>query len=112
MDNLADADSLTTIEKEEGEEAAGENEEGQEAAVDEQETGNLSRTGSKSSRRKSKVTVDEPADVESGHLHKTYSVMSRRSRKGQVSSTSLTQSTSLKLYFVSPLLLLFLPPVS
>lgn len=86
VDNLADADSLTTIEKEEGEEAAGENEEGQEQAPDEQETGNLSRTGSKSSRRKSKVTVDEATDVESGHLHKTYSVMSHRSRKGQVST--------------------------
>ncbi|KAI1305813.1 Voltage-dependent calcium channel type D subunit alpha-1 [Halotydeus destructor] len=75
VDNLADADSLTEIDKDENEEA-------ENGAAGEKGEEN-SREPSLSSRRKSRISVAsrQEIDEESGHgLKKTYSLMSRSRR--------------------------------
>lgn len=84
VDNLADADSLTTIEKEGeegGDEAAAENE----VAAEENEVGeegNLSRHESRRSRRKKSTVAEEIEDAETAEnmLERRWST--RRSKSG------------------------------
>jgi len=76
VDNLADADSLTTIEKEEGEEAAAEK--GVENNEGHEEEEKLSRHASRRSRS---AGVEQDLPEEEERLHKTWSKRSRGSHQ-------------------------------
>lgn len=82
VDNLADADSLTTIEKEGEEAPAEEGGEGENNEGDNQdEEGKLSRHASRRSRRRSAAVNEELDEEDEERLQRTWSKRSRADSK-------------------------------
>lgn len=113
VDNLADADSLTTIEKEdegEGEAQAEEVKdiEGNVGPEDEGDAGNMSRRSSRRSRRRSAAVGDVLDEEEEERLHKTWNKRSKTGEEEDVEDTFGEEGKTTKMQLQNQQILLHL----